>query len=472
MTPTIVGIRRKDTDLFVYLDEPRHLEDADDLVPFPYSPSDAIPAAFDKGHERVSEIGAYTIEALFEHPAVEQAIVHQLSGDGSDAQPLLLRLPIQAEKIPWETLFIKNAFLALDPRWPIARLSPYERESPRADFQPPLRVLAVVAADTGPADDSDESEWRALLDALETAKFRVSVKALVASESLLETIKATDSRVVDAEAIFVGNRRDVVRAVKDFKPNILHFFCHGRETGGSPALQLSTRKSRNEAGASLTFEAADIPMATSSELWLVVLNCCGSAKADHRLGSFAFTLVDAGVPAVIGMRQEVEVSHANTFTRSFYEALMLELRKPLKRLHQEVEINWPAMLHQPRMSIAEANGRGDGPRVAAASFRAWTLPALYLGQRKHTLTGRPPPADTQPVGPVGSRFPAALVRSQLGRRVRRRVGPILTDEQRAYAEAKLEVLRDLEQKELGVPLEAAERFRVEIETLERQLYGG
>jgi len=471
VTRTVVRLIRRRSDLLMYLYEPPNIDDADNLVRFRYSPQDTAPAAFARGEDRMNEIGTYMMEALFRHPAVEQAIVQQLAKGDHHPQPLLVRVPREAETMPWETLRTREAgFLALDPRSPIARLCPYEREPTTTDFQPPLRVLAVIAADDDPERDWDTSEWVALLGALETADFRVSVKALVANPRVLAEIEAADSSNVGVEATYVGRRRDVVREITSFEPNILHFFCHGRDAGGKPSLRISTRGSVNAVAAPITFEAADIPVQTASELWLVVLNCCGSAAADHHVGSFAFTLVEGGVPAVVGMRQEVEVTHANAFTESFYEALMSELRKPLERLNEQVEIDWPATMHMPRMAIAEMCAGEDGTRVAAESSREWTLPALYLAHRAHRVIGRPPAGDTPPIG-LASKLPSSLLESRVARRMRGPLAPSISDEDRAEAEVKLAVLRELEIGDLGVPSNALARLSAERADLERALYG-
>ena len=471
MTRTVVGLVRKDPDFLMYLYEPPHIDDAEELVRFPYSADDQAPAAFAEGEDRMSEIGAYMMKALFEHPAIKQAILQQLTKENHDSQPLLVRVPREAETLPWETLCAREGFLALDERWPIARLCPFERDPTTTDFQPPLRVMALIAADDGPGCDWDKSEWRALLGSLESADFRVSVKALVANPRLLEEIEATDSTIVDVDASHVGRRRDLIQAITDFEPNILHFFCHGREVGGRPSLQIGTRGSINKVTPALTFEAADIPTQNASELWLVLLNCCGSAAANHSVGSFAFTLVDDGVPAVVGMRQEVEVTHANAFTESFYEVLVGKLSKSLKRFNEEVEIEWPAMMHKPRMAIAEMCAGEDGARVGAESSREWTLPALYLAHRSHRLIGRPPPADTPPTGPVTSKLPPSLLTNRLARRLRGPTAPTISDEDRAYAETKLAVLRELESQGPGMPSGALDALRAESKKLERMLYG-
>jgi hypothetical protein len=468
MIPTIVEVHPAGPGFTIHLSEPRHIPEAWQSRPFPYSTTDPIPAAFQAGAGRVDEIGGYMMDALSQHPAVKQAIEQQLSGGEDATRPLLVRVPIEAESLPWETLFANGSFLALDRRWPIARLSPGDGEKSVKDFQPPLRILAVLAADEKVTDTDDASEWRALLQSLEAAAFPVVVKALVAQDALRDEINATRSRTVTAEADFVPPGRRLVQEIGSYKPHILHFFCHGLSVNGTSTLQIGTRLFVKQAGSPVHFRPNDIQQSLASDLWLVTLNCCESAQSNDGVGSFAFTLVSQGVPAVAGMRKPVSATNANTFTRGFYRALIQELGAVLKQLDQDVEIDWPAMLHEPRMDLAEANRGPDPLPTAAQSCWAWTLPALYLGWRSHQLVGRPPAADTRPIGPVVSKVPSRLL-GLLG--LRGETGPVLSAEQRAYAQAKLELLRELVRLQLGAPQEVLDEYRAEIEELERQLYG-
>src|SRR5438045_2202321 len=83
-----------------------------------------------------------------------------------------------------------------------------------ADFQPPLEVFAILAAD----ESSAAEEWAGLLSAFESANFQVVLKVLVAEKDLHEEISATNSKVVSIEAGYVPTTpTELTRAIADFR---------------------------------------------------------------------------------------------------------------------------------------------------------------------------------------------------------------------------------------------------------------
>lgn len=471
MTRTIIEVRPNRSGFRVFLYEPPGHPKASQDLPFPYSARHEIPLAFDRGTGSVDAMGKYMMNALSKHPAVREAIEHHLD-DGPGA--LLVRTALGTETLPWETLFARGSFMALDRRWPIARQDPRAgaREASRADFQPPLRVLAILAADEKTTDTADASQWKALSEALAKAKFPVAVTALVARDDLLNTINGFRSPIVRAEAEFVPPGRELLEQAGSYEPpHILHFFCHGLVLPDSnkAMLQLSTRTSVLGAGKPVELEAGDIKELGGDTAWLATLNCCRSASPTDGVGSLAFAVMQNGIPTVTGMREPVSVPDANAFTRAFYAELMAELAAVVEHQGEKTDIDWPSMLFEPRMAIAEANCGRDPIPIAAQSSRAWTLPALYLGWSFYQLVGRPAPADVRPTGRVTSRIPPRLLRWLAP--VRRNVAPALSEEERARIQTQINLLRDLEAKSLGAPPEVLEQYRRQITVLERQVYG-
>jgi len=466
MSRTIIEVLPADeygSAFYIWLYEPRSPGGAQ-AKSFPYSAGDPIPVKFQSGVGGVGEIGQYILDALCEHPAVKNAIQALLQSSPGMTQPLLVRMSAAAEGVPWETLFANGLFLALDQRWPIARTSPWVQGTWRKDFQPPLRVMVILAAD----DADATSEWLGLLKSLETARFPVSVSALVADEKLLKKIAGTRSRVVSVEAQPVPLGREIIEVIKGFGPHILHFFCHGLTEEGIPYLQIGTLLSSIKAGKPLKLGSAELRQVLGEDLWLVTLNCCRSATAADGVGSLAFTLMLDGAPLVVAMREPVSDTDANAFSRVFYRALMSPLGKVAAQPGQEFEIDWPATLYEPRMELCEAH-RGSAPcLVAAQSIRAWTLPVLYMGCGSFILRGEAPPADSRPIGAVSSQIPPRLLQL-LG--LRRDAAPALTEEERAAAQVQLLLLRQLVDQQLGAPPEAVDEYRRRIKELEVKLYG-
>jgi CHAT domain-containing protein len=462
-----VGAAGGDTSFRILLAEP-NVKGAQQLAPFLYSPRDPVPEGFRNRLGGVDEIGEYIWNGLCNHEAVKQHMTTLLGLRQGTTESVLLCISPEAEGLAWEALCADGSFLALDRRWSIGRMSlgapPHGR--PR-NFQPPLKILAVLAADEVEAG----GEWKSLLDSLSAASFPVTVKALVAEKSLYEEIEETRSNMVSVEVDYVpGDPGVFVRMIEDFSPNILHFFCHGSESGGTSYLRVATVASRaGDLAGTHILEATDLPAAgLGDDLWLVTLNCCGSAEPTEAAGSIAFLLSSTGVPVVAGMRESVAAEDANAFSQGFYRAVV-ELLAPAASAGRSKEVDWPTALYEARIALCEAH-RGEVPcREAAPSNREWTLPVLYVGGEQFTLRGRRRPR--RPTAPEGANPARRALGGVVGRAKQPLAGPRLTDAERATREAQLQILRDLVDKDLGAPAEVLDAYRSRIRDLERELYG-
>ena len=472
MKRTVIQVRvgGKDNSFVIWLSEPK-VQGSDRWAEFVYSADDLIPREFRAGLRGVDEIGVYIWERLRNHTALKDCIETMLNAATEDTEPVIVCISPESESFPWEALQADGSFLALDRRWPIARMSLQAPGDDRArNFEPPLKILAVLAADKIDAAD----EWARILGSLNNAAFPVDVMALVADQSLYDTIAATDSAVVSASVDYVPSEVSALAGmIKDYKPNVLHFFCHGVAIGGTPYLQVATPLSIEDGGRSLggrPLHVAAVSLPTSTlrdSLWLVTLNCCGSAQPVEATGSLALSLASSGVPAVAGMREPVSGQDASAFSGGFYRAVV-DLLAGAATAGRSTEIDWTTTLYETRMELCEAH-RGEAPwQVAAPSTPQWTLPVLYVGAGQFTLHGRLPRAPSAPEG-------ARALRRALSRvidRVRQpRAGPPLDDAERASIETQLQIFRDLVARGPDAPDEVFERYQARIRELERMLYG-
>ena len=184
---------------------------------------------------------------------------------------------------------------------------------------------------------------------------------------------------------------ELLQDIPRFAPNILHFFCHGSTEHG-PHLQLATRtdwllgsgsKVKLDTGA-----LASIP-GIEQFVWLVTLNCCLGAASIPHAHSLARSLVARGFPAVIGMREVIDVNDANVFTRALYAELFVELQKYAAPAKEPVEICWPKMLALPRRYLRDRHAGDALPVQAAEGLKEWTLPVIYARRNPFKLL-RPP----------------------------------------------------------------------------------
>jgi CHAT domain len=276
-------------------------------------------------------------------------------------------------------------FLALDRRWPIGRIvGTTSNTAIERPFTPPLRILAILAA----TQTSARSEWKSLYNAIQGAGLEIKVLVLLCEKDLEDEIKAMgDARIATQYVIDTIRFR---KTISGFRPNFLHFFCHG-VGGRAPKLQLATRPdfdSRAPNG-SVEIEPKDLIWAIGLKdaLWLVTLNCCqgadalvpGAGPADgaapavaaagppEGIHSFARSLVEQGsFPAVVGMRERIAVNAANTFSQSFYLGVFGELGTAKQLNGSVTSFEWVRMLTQPRNDLLPADAKH------------WTFPVLYV----------------------------------------------------------------------------------------------
>jgi len=108
-------------------------------------------------------------------------------------------------------------------------------------------------------------------------------------------------------------------------------------------------------------------------VWLLVLNACAGAKSTNTTHSLARQAVSCGMPAVLGMMEEIDVNISNSFCRLFYSGLMRLLNQILtdKNRGTRVEIEWCQILPEVREELLKEVGAG----------RQWTHPVLYVGMQ-------------------------------------------------------------------------------------------
>jgi hypothetical protein len=195
---------------------------------------------------------------------------------------------------------------------------------------------------------------------------------LSCEKDLVDDINDQHKPLVTAKLLL---RDTLLNDIRKFEPHILHFFCHGT-ADPTPVLQVATVESwygtDEETPAGMKLEPFELLQSTGlkDKTWLITLNCCEGEKpgpGDSALSiPFAHSLVLNGVPAVVGMREQIGDDIANVFCRSFYQALFDQLSTRLKDAPagQPVEIHWGCALFAPRIELARTHCQG------------WTVPIL------------------------------------------------------------------------------------------------
>ena len=97
----------------------------------------------------VTSRGKALLERLRRHPVVSQGLAAALAQPpAAGPGPLYLHMVSnEADQLPWEQLLADpQGFIALDARWPIARIAAFRSPVDRRTFTPPLRIVAVLSA--------------------------------------------------------------------------------------------------------------------------------------------------------------------------------------------------------------------------------------------------------------------------------------------------------------------------------------
>jgi hypothetical protein len=204
--------------------------------------------------------------------------------------------------VPWEFLYERPRFLAQSIFTPVVRsLDLTEVPSP-FPLDLPLNVLGMVSAPQGYDTLDVEHEKEKLITAL---------------------APLCDQGLVRIEWLQRGTLRELDDAIsRREETHVFHYIGHGgydsKAQGGVLVLE-------NERGAphEVTGEELGLLLQDERSLRLAVLNSCEGARSSHLdpFSSVASSLVQYGIPAVIGMQFEITDKAAIAFAARFYDSL-------------------------------------------------------------------------------------------------------------------------------------------------------
>jgi len=296
-----------------------------------------------------------------------------------------------AHALPWEALVGelvgKKVFVALDDRWPIARI-PRTGElavGAKFPFAPPLKFACVLSA----VGVSAKDEWAGIYAAVEAARtngFAVHVTVFAGEDAIIQTIQAlNDPHTVVAPV--PGRATDLLRELDKIEPHILHFFCHGAITGaGIRRLEIGTVgdfQQLNPTTSSVLLLIDELGTSIArGQTWAVVLNTCASAQAAGDAMTHAEDLVSRGVPVAIGMRRLFNAPDALLFSSSLYPALFKTIQAASAAPGTHT-VGWMDALLDVRTTLRDAHGSDPD------QFDEWTIPVLYTRPGPFELIATP-----------------------------------------------------------------------------------
>jgi hypothetical protein len=329
----------------------------------------------------VAGYGTMLKDALSVHDAIKEEL-NQFFGLDPPNQArlhLLFGVPL-AETYRWEALCATNRFLALNGCCSVSRIpiSGGAKNIALRTFSEPMKLVAFLSA----VGISAVSEFEAITTILPVARANgLDIKAVlyVCEEELLSrSLPNVEIRPIPDTGL------GIEAALKADRPQLLHFFCHGRFSDlGEPLLELASISDQDiEApigSIALTIQRLGEVLVAIGSVWLTVLNSCSGAKQIPRLHSMAATLVvNGGSPISIGMAEEIADIDATLFTGAFYKEALEALREATSSLQSGdgVVIDLGPPVGRARKELYSKYEQDLN------KFGRWCLPVLYHHQEQ------------------------------------------------------------------------------------------
>ncbi|HEY66502.1 MAG TPA: CHAT domain-containing protein [Caldilineae bacterium] len=292
------------------------------------------------GSAFLHEVGWALYQALFTGEVEQLWTIAQADLEAKRVVGIRIRLAIDPPAIaalPWELLYDERSdrSIACRARHPLVRVVGRIGQVPPRRAMPlslPLRVLFIAPGRTG-------LNWRRELEITQDALQRLGSQ--VELRTLVE--KATFTDLSDL--------------LGDWQPHILHFATHGKFDGTHGYLMFTAAPDEHPSGDSLTWIRSDqlrtLLDARGESVRLIVLSACQGAQTSpeslsrgEMLAGLGPALIQAGVPAVIGMQFEIRDEAAIIFTRALYRGLleprrMGQVDAAVAEARAELEARWP-----------------------------------------------------------------------------------------------------------------------------------
>ncbi len=350
----------------------------DILMPFICDPA-ALPSLATYSDAKAH--GQKLLRSLMHSHAQVKTVFESAFSLGPDAcRPIYLELKSlpSAEIFCWEALCNDNGeFVALDKRWPVARVAGGRLDTREVEkYQPPLKMLVVLSA----LGLDARGEWSAIYGAVKRAHddgLPIELYVGIGQENLQKIVEELSPRP-NVHLFALTSMVDLIRRVDKVQPHLLHFFCHGNVSLNKPRLEIATFNDQETSSIEVTLNDLITSPAVRNS-WLTVLNCCKSGSGTRDLQSLCEGLVNGGVNAAIGMREDVSVIEAAVFSDNFYSSLLTNLQQTLQSLQndQDTQFEWSSIMSEPRKAL------NNMPNPSATS--AWTRPVIYVQPDKFRL---------------------------------------------------------------------------------------
>jgi WD40 repeat protein len=209
--------------------------------------------------------------------------------------------------LPWEYLHDGRDFLALSGNSPLVRYLDLPSPPRPLAVRLPLRILVTI---------SDPHFYPVLDVDKEKANIKSALKGMIEDQKV--------ELVFTSDASLKTLQRTLQKARSEGKPfHIWHFIGHGGFDPVSQTGQLALCDAESLPSLVDGFQLGTL-FNTYPETRLVLLNACEGARNSQKdpFAGVAASLVERGIPAVVGMQFEITDTAAITFSEEFYSALV------------------------------------------------------------------------------------------------------------------------------------------------------
>ncbi len=287
---------------------------------------------------------------------------------------------------PWEYLYEDPDFLSQSIRTPVVRSLDLPTAPHAYQVTPPLRILGIVSSPYGLPELNVGAEKKKLEDALDGLATAGKVELSWLPRATLEDLEA-----------YISAPDEV---------HVLHFIGHGqfdKKTGqGSLAFEGRDRPIRMVTGDDLSSMLVD-----ERSLRLVVLNACEGARTSHAdpFSGVATSILQRGIPAVIGMQFEITDKAAVCFADRFYTALarglpidaaLAQSRRAIFAAGRETEFGTPVLFLRGKTTTLFRIASGKPPALPQPWETPLEKPGSEAGAAGPTLARDANPSGEQP----------------------------------------------------------------------------
>jgi CHAT domain len=235
--------------------------------------------------------------------------------------------------LPWEFLYERPRFLAQSIYSPVVRSLDLKQVRSPHPLELPLRVLCMISAPSGFDTLDVEHEKAKVLNAL---------------------APLCDAGRVTIDWLQHGTLRELDEAISHSPGfHVFHYIGHGgydpRSEGGILVLE-------NEQGGAHEVSGEELGLLMQDErcLRLAVLNSCEGARSSHLdpFSGVASSLVQYGIPAVVGMQFEITDEAAIAFSSRLYaslargssiDAALTQARRAIFAAGNDIEFGTPVL---------------------------------------------------------------------------------------------------------------------------------